>query len=137
MSLQSIIHKLENKWIAIVICLLALVIFYNWNNNLWNSIFIILLAYLIADVIKSILIIGERGIIQFPFLGTTQTQHEGHGYIIFLSYIIIGTLISSWVGSYITKNFIENLTGWQSWIIPNLIIIILVYVDFYITFKKR
>ena len=131
MTLKNIIHKLENKWVAIIICLLALIIFYNWNTNLWNGIFIILLAYLIADVIKSILIIGEKGIIQFPFLGTTQTQHEGHGYI------IIGTLVSSWVGNYITKNFIENLIGWQSWLFPNLIIIILVYVDFYITFKKR
>lgn len=137
MTLKDIIQKLENKWIAGITCLLILIIFYNWKNNLWNSIFTILLAYLIADVIKSMLIIGEKGIIQFPFLGTTQTQPGGHGYIIFLVYIVIGTLVSSWVGDYITKNFVNNLIGWQSWLVSNLIIIGLVYVDFYVTFKKR
>ena len=31
------ISKLENKWAAIIICLLALIIFYNWNNNFRNN----------------------------------------------------------------------------------------------------
>ena len=137
MTLRDIIQKLENKWVALGFSLLALIIFYNFNKNQWSIIFTILLAYLIADVVKSALISGENGIIQFPFLGTTQTQHEGHGYLIFLIYIIAGTLLSVWIGDYIKINFIETLTGWQSWFVSNLIIVILVYIDFHITFRRR
>ena len=137
MTLREIIQRLENKWVALIFSLLALIIFYNVNKSQWGVIFTILLAYLIADVVKSTLIRGENGIIQFPFLGITQTQHEGHGYLIFLIYIIAGTLLSVWVGDYIKINFIETLTDWQSWFVPNLIIVILVYIDFHITFRRR
>lgn len=137
MTPKEIIRKLENKWVALGFSLLALIIFYNFNKSQWSIIFTILLAYLIADVVKSALIRGENGIIQFPFLGTTQTQHEGHGYLIFLVYIIAGTLLGVWMGDYIKINFIDPLTGWQIWFVPNLIIVILVYIDFHITFRRR
>lgn len=137
MTLKDIIKALENKWIAMITSLIVLLIFYNIYPKTWQFLFSILLAYLIADLIKSLLIKGGKGIIQFPFTSETQTRHEGHGYIIFLLYIIAGTLLSAWLGDYITKNFIETLTGWQSWLFPNLIIIVLIYFDFWVTFKKR
>lgn len=134
---MGLLQKLEKKWFAILFSLIILLIFYNLYPNSWKYIVSILIAYLIADVAKSLLIKGEKGIIQIPFLGTTKTQHEGHGYLIFLIYILVGTIVGSYLGEAISNNFISNMTGWVNIIIPNAIIIGLVYLDFWITFKER
>jgi len=134
---MGLLQKLEKKWFAILFSLGILLIFYNIYPNSWKYIVSILIAYLIADVAKSLLIKGEKGIIQIPFLGTTKTQHEGHGYLVFLVYILVGTIVGSYLGKTISDNFISNMTGWVNIIIPNAIIIGLVYLDFWITFKER
>jgi len=137
MTLKEIIKKLENKWTAILFSLAILLIFYNLYQNTWKFIVSILLAYLVADVIKSLLIKGEKGIIQIPLIGTTKTQHEGHGYLVFLIYIILGTLGGAYIGEYISTNLIANTDGLTNIILSNGIIIGLVYFDFYVTFKRR
>ncbi len=133
----KIIQKLENKWTAIFFSLVVLLIFYNLYQNTWMFIVSILLAYLVADVTKSLLIKGEKGIIQIPFLGTTKTQYEGHGYLVFLIYIILGTILGAYVGNYVAINIIANTDGLTNLLLSNGIIIGLVYFDFYITFKER
>jgi hypothetical protein len=134
---MGLLQKLENKWFAILFSLGILLIFYNLYPNSWKYIVSILIAYLIADVAKSLLIKGEKGIIQIPFLGTTKTQHEGHGYLVFLIYILVGTIFGSYLGEMVSNNFISNMAGWVNIVIPNAIIIGLVYLDFWITFKER
>ena len=137
MTIKDIITVLENKWVAVIVSLTVLLFFYNLYPETWQFLFTVLLAYLIADVIKSILIKGGKGIIQFPFTGTTETKPEGHGYLIFLIYIVIGTIFSAKMGEYIMINHLSNLEGMQSILIPNIVIITLVYIDFHIAFKRR
>ncbi len=137
MTFQDIIKTLGNKWVASIASLGALLIFYNVYPNTWQFIFSILLAYLIADLVKTFLITGGNGIIQFPFTGSTQTQHEGHGYLIFLIYIVLGTIVSVKAGDYITQNILSTSSGWQKVVIPNATLIGLLYTDFYLTFKSR
>jgi len=133
----KILQKLENRWAAIIFSLMALLIFYNLYQSSWRFIVSILLAYLVADVTKSLLIHGEKGIIQIPFLGTTKTQHEGHGYLVFLIYIILGTILGAYIGDYVASNIISNTEGLANLLLSNGVIIGLVYIDFWITFKKR
>ena len=128
---------LENRWAALLTSLGVLLVFYNIYPETWKYLFSILLAYLIADLVKTLLIAGGKGIIQFPFSGSTQTQHEGHGYLVFLIYIILGTIVSAKLGEYLTQNFMLNMVGWQKIIIPHAILIGLLYSDFYLTFKKK
>jgi hypothetical protein len=133
----EILQKLENKWVAIIFSLIVLLIFYNIYQNTWRFIVSILLAYLVADVTKSLLIHGEKGIIQIPFLGTTKTQHEGHGYLVFLIYIILGTVLGAYIGNYVATNIVSNTEGLTNLLLSNGIIVGLVYFDFWVTFKKR
>lgn len=134
---MGLLQKLEKGWAAILFSLVILLIFYNAYPNSWKFIVSILLAYLVADVAKFLMIRGGKCIKQFPFLGTTQTQHDGHSYLIFLVYIILGTILGAYIGDYVAKNFIENMVGWMNILIPNGIIVLLVYLDFWITFKER
>lgn len=133
--ISEFITLLENHYFSATFSLLIIMLVYWFKKELWGYLFAILLAYLCADLIKIIFIRGGNGIVQFPISGSTLTRHRGHGYLIFLFFIILGTVISGLLGSLVTE-WISTLSGWLSILLPNFIIIVLVYVDFYLTFYK-
>jgi len=134
--LQNIFKKLENKYLAILFSTAALIVANYYKPNLWYFLFGILLAYLISDGIKILLIGGGNGIFQIPLINT-KTKPEGHAYLWFTLFIILGTLGSIWISNWIYDNFIKNLTSWQAVVIPNLLIAILVFIDLKATFYNR
>lgn len=131
----TLLKKLRNKTNAIIFSVIVLSGLLLLFKNIWSYVFAILLAYLIADLIRIFFLRGERGIVQFTFSGT-RSQHKGHAYLVFLIYIIVGTILSGLFSDFIVKQ-IETLNGIWGVIIPNAIIAILVFLDFNLLFYKR
>ena len=126
---------LENIWVAIFLSFILIIAVNKLSTTIWSYVFAILLSYLIAEFLSSSLIKGGKGIVQFPAIGNS-TQHHGHAYFVFVISIILGTLASSWFSTKITI-FVSSLTGWQSLMIPNLILIAVIAGNFYTLFLRR
>ena len=133
--IKDIIKLLEKKWGALIVCWVVLIGLNLFKPTLWKYIFAILLAYLLADGVKSLIIRGEDGAVSIRLLGHT-IQHKGHNYIAFFVSVITGTVLSGFLTELLI-NYIATFTGFGYTLISNAIIILLVYLDFSITFYKR
>lgn len=135
--LDKIITKLKNKYISITFSMIILIFILIIYPKIWGYVFAILLSFLIADLIRFSIIKGGKGIVQFPFLGTNKTQTKGHGYLIFFLFVVFGTVISGYTSNLITNYITNYILGYWSYIIPNILISILVYLDFELLFYKK
>lgn len=127
---------LANIWISGTISFLAILAVYLINKTAWGYIFSILLAYLIADAIVNFSVRGGGGIILIPIVSNNRTQHKGHGYLAFILTILFSTIASGFISDMFTK-WVEGLSRWAVVLFPNIIMIALVYLDFFLTFYRR
>ena len=97
MTLKNIIHKLENKWVAIIICLLALIIFYNWN---WWLFFSVLIALFIIDLGIGIIFLIAK--LQKKLIPELNDGHSGNswGFSKYLAALYFKNLDNSIIEEY-------------------------------------
>jgi hypothetical protein len=131
----KLLDYLENQWVAIIVSIIFLIVFNLFLPKYWSYVFSILLAYLITEVIAQLFISGRRGIVQFPLLGN-ETQPKGHGYLVFIIFIIVATILSSYFTDQIA-GYLKNISNIYQIVISNIIIAILVFVDFELTFYSK
>lgn len=104
------------------------------NIEWWVYSFSIILSYLLADLIMIFFVRGGHGLIPIPFLSKKNFK-KGHNYLIFLTFIILGTILSGTIANVLTK-YIELLDT-RTFILANGLIFILVYFDFTLTYYKN
>jgi hypothetical protein len=134
--LKAFISSLKNRWMALSVSVLIFILAFFINRNTWVYLFAILLSYMIAHVLSSFICIGGGGIVQFPFTGSTETRNMGHGYLVYLSSIIGGTILSSIFADTAIK-YINNNNALDAIIISNVVLGISVFIDFHVTFYSR
>lgn len=131
-----VIESTKNRFIALVVSVIVMLSFYWAYKPLWGYLFAILLAYLFADLIATLFMRGGNGIVQFTLANSTSTRHMGHGYLVFFISVIIGTILSGFLAEKITI-WIQTMSGIYAILFPNIILLLLVFLDFHITFYSR
>ena len=135
--MRYFIKLLGNEYFAIIFSILMFFLLFLVDRNVWGYLFAILISYLIANLISTVFFIkGGKGIVQIPLSGNTLTKSMGYGYIAFLSAIIIGTLVSAFFADLLTK-WINDSNEPAIVIISNLILVVLVFIDFRITYYTK
>ena len=134
--LKDFIHLLKNVWVAGFFSYILILIAYLIEREIWGYVFAILVAYLISDFILIFSIKEGKENVQIPFVGANPIKHKGHNYLAFLFIIVISSILSGFL-SHIVTGWIEGFKGIISIIIPNLIILALIYADFHLTFYRR
>lgn len=123
-------ERLKNYWFAFVFAFSIMVGLYFFLPNAWDYSFAILLAYVIADGFSKYMLVGGRGIIQVKFI-SNKTINKGHGYLVFILIIVLGTAFSGWLTSIIIEEIKSN------YILANLIVLCLISVDYWVNYYKR
>lgn len=135
-KLDSCINLLENPIISGIFLIIVLILAYYFVFNLWTYIFTAFLTYFVADILVRLLVAGGGGIFQFRPLGN-ETTHYGHALLIFSGVIIFSSFISAWASDSITKKINMDNTNFWSVFIPVAILVILIFVNMFLTYFKR
>ncbi|MFA6088868.1 MAG: hypothetical protein WC755_03315 [Candidatus Woesearchaeota archaeon] len=131
---MKIFKVLGNQYVAIIFVMILISIITMINIEWWVYSFSIILSYLLADLIMIFFVRGGHGLIPIPFLSKKNFK-KGHNYLIFLTFIILGTILSGTIANVLTK-YIELLDT-RTFILANGLIFILVYFDFTLTYYKN
>ena len=133
---KRVIELLENRYIALLFSMIVLILASILSKNIWGYIFAILLAYLIADLIAYLFCRGGKGILQIPISFSNQTRDMGHGYLAFLTAIVLGTVASGYI-SNIFVNWMNTDGNLGYIVLSNGFLLLLVYFDMYMKFYDR
>jgi hypothetical protein len=98
----------------------------------WQSLFAILISWIMADAIINIIFKGERGIFQVVFLGTS-TQPKGYAYLAFAIAIVFTTLVSTGLSQYMAS-IVNNL---PSMVFGSFFATLLVWSDLQLRFYRK
>jgi hypothetical protein len=109
---------------------LLTVLFYA-STEIWGYFFALLIAYLIADLVKQTVIAGSR--IYSTYKALRLDTEAGYGFLAFFAYIIVGALASAFLGKWFTAYAVEG--GIVALVVTNVVAILLLYADYYITKK--
>jgi len=123
-----VVHHLKNlrkSYIAIGFSIMLLIITSFFIKKWWAFAVSSIVAYLIADLSRFIFK-GGSGNFHVWKIGII---HQGYAYLILLSYIILGTLLTGYLGNFFVSQW-ETLARWL-FLFINVIILFLVYSDLY------
>lgn len=129
-GVKNIIKAVEDPVAAIIILLATMMILYYLSSYFWTLFVIMVLTFLISGTISNYVTSSS----DIPVLGEKFTA-KGHAYLLFMFYVVVGTIISGLFANYIVAvlsgaNFFEL-------IIANLFIILLSYAYFHFFFYKK
>ncbi|MGC8648949.1 MAG: hypothetical protein ACP5UN_01880 [Candidatus Micrarchaeia archaeon] len=127
---KSLIKKAEDPIIAIIFLLVFMMLLYYFDLNLWTIFVIMVLTFLISGTISNYITKSS----DIPLIGE-KINAKGHAYLLFMLYIIIGTIISGFIAEDITKS-VSNYNMLYVLSI-NLLVIFLSYAYFHFFFYKN
>lgn len=111
--LQSIVwvyRKLKNPIVAGLVIFLVFTGLSIVSQQIWESLLKIVIAYILADLLKNLIIqVGDevRWVKITPSLNHQFNSH-GHGFLIYFTVIIAGTLVASSASSGFIQNFLHE-----------------------------
>jgi hypothetical protein len=127
---KILIKKAENSIIAAIFLLIFMIALFYLDITLWTSFVIIVLTFLISGTISNYITKSS----DIPLIGE-KINAKGHAYLLFMLYIIIGTIISGLIAEelavYIINYNLFYIIG------VNLLIIFFSYVYFHFFFYKN
>ena len=127
---KILIKKAEDPIIAAIFLLIFMIALFYLDITLWTSFVIIVLTFLISGSISNYITKSS----DIPLIGE-KINAKGHAYLLFMLYIIIGTIISGLIAEelavYIINYNLFYIIG------VNLLIIFFSYVYFHFFFYKN
>ena len=127
---KILIKKAEDPIIAAIFLLIFMIALFYLDITLWTSFVIIVLTFLISGTISNYITKSS----DIPLIGE-KINAKGHAYLLFMLYIIIGTIISGLIAEelavYIINYNLFYIIG------VNLLIIFFSYVYFHFFFYKN
>jgi hypothetical protein len=129
--LSWFMEQLKNILFAGVFCALLLTVLFYVSTEIWGYFFALLIAYLIADLVKQTVIAGSN--VYSTYKSLRISNDAGYGFLAFFAYIVIGALASAYLGQWFTAYAVEG--GVVALVVTNVVAILLLYADYYITKK--
>lgn len=117
---------LKKAWFLNLIMASILIITYLIKRDLWKHLFLFLLAYATSGIIKPF----WRDL-KTSYLSREEQQAQDYSYLFYII-TIIAMAISISLTTQELNGWIESLTGFWSIVIPNLFLIFLVYLDYWV-----
>ncbi|MGC8571819.1 MAG: hypothetical protein ACP5RI_03135 [Candidatus Micrarchaeia archaeon] len=127
--LKVFVKRAEDPIIAIMMLIVFMTILYYFDIVLWTLFVIMVLTFLISGTISNYITKSS----DIPLIGE-KINAKGHAYLLFMLYIIIGTVISGAIAGEIT-NYIVGYNIFDITIV-NLLIIFFSYAYFHFFFYK-
>ncbi|MBS3140558.1 hypothetical protein J4405_00265 [Candidatus Woesearchaeota archaeon] len=135
--LKFVLKVLQVRYFAVAFSIIFFVLIYFITPYYWSHGVSILIAYMVADLIRIIIIDGNNRFIQFNSLmfsrERNERRHKGHAYLIFLFYIMMSTIASAFFADWL----LEQITGVNKFFFlfaVTIIVLVLVYLDFHFSY---
>lgn len=110
--MKSLDSSLIDNSVAAVagsIAVLTVVGLVSWQ--IWNYAYSVSIAWVISDLVLSVIVIGGEGWLKIPFV-SEDFQNKGRGYVAFLIGIITATWLSSWIA--------DSMLGWAGILLKHI-----------------
>jgi hypothetical protein len=120
--------------IAFALSVLVFIGLEYYRPDYWKYFIGLFLAFVISGILQTKVIRGGGGIVQVG--NDNKAYPRGHGYLIFLFFIIAGTVVSGYLSDYLA-NQLSNYAGMENMIISNVVIAGIVYGTFWLTYIRR
>lgn len=88
----------RNSVVAAAISIVVLIIAAFLSPELWESLFTVMLSWVVSDFIVNMFIHGGQGISQ-TFWSETRTEAKGHAYLAFFLGIVVATYLSTGISA--------------------------------------
>ena len=103
--------KMGKLHVAAVFIVVVYFLILHFLPQLGENIFVILIAFVITDLASRIFVQRKKGAIRIPIVDSTKHQKQGHGFIAYVSMILITSIISAWLANYIFMNYLPSYHG--------------------------
>jgi hypothetical protein len=126
-----------NQLGAIALVCLIVVAFSFVNHDLWYFVVSAMTGYLVADIVISLFVSGEKGTVSIPFLG--RSEKRGHAFIAYYVGIVVTTFLSAALASYLLSAaeaaFPDAALAIR--VLVSVIVSLLMFVEFFIRYNER
>jgi hypothetical protein len=134
----SFLKKVSGNQVgAIILVCLIVVGFSIVSHDLWYFVVSAMAGYLVADIVISLFVSGEKGTVRVPLIG--RSDKRGHAFIAYYVGVVVTTFVSAAVASYLISGAEAAFPDAALLIrvVVSVAVSILMFMEFFVRYYER